>query len=100
MYNELLKKKTIFIINHMNLIMADGKFFELYQYLCRVRNNFKQADIFYSMLTELRKKEKPHKLFLKIMLRPFFLYSEMFIVFNYVQKFDKQMEMLHKTIYG
>lgn len=68
--------------------------------LCRERNEFKQADLFYSMLTEIREEDKPHKLFIINHIYDHSLYSEMFIIYNYVQKFDKQMEVLLKLFVG
>ena len=65
---------------------------------CRATNQFRQGEIYFDMLKECRKEDKPHKLFIINHIHDHSLYSEMLIIYYYLHKFDKALEILHKLL--
>ena len=70
-------------------------FFELIK-KCREENNFTQGEIYFDMLKKCSKEDKNHKLFFMNFIHDHSLYSEMLVIYYYLNKIEKANEILLK----
>ena len=95
MYYELKEpeKSSYYLYKSYNYDTSRREAFYEIIVKCREENNFKEGERVYNMLTDCNEKDKVNKLFMINHLYDHSIYSEMAIIYYYLNKHDKCIEM-------